>query len=116
MSDLANANSHARGQGARGPGRAQPSTADVDHPVVVDRRPFIPAHPVGTPKPASMDIATNNHGMTPPFPRLSGAHGVIGDGPPVPDLTGGMRTFATSRRTLRRAPLVPWDEGTEIGR
>lgn len=47
--------------------------------------------------------------------RLTGAHGVVGEAPPVPELTGGQHAWPNySRRTFRQAPTVPWDVAAEL--
>lgn len=63
-------------------------------------------------RPQSMDVGF----YTRPWrwwANLTGAHGVIGEAPEVPNMAGGQHAWPNySRRTFRQAPEVPWDEGT----
>lgn len=118
MSDLANVNAGAAGLAPPGPQTVPYTTTAhlAPRPVVrsgtTDPRAIL-ARPVGVAdRPQSMDVGF----YTRPWQwwrRLTGAHGVIGEAPDVPNMAGGQHAWPNySRRTFRQAPEVPWDEGT----
>lgn len=117
MSDLANVNAGAAGLAPPGP-EATPYTVDahtLPRPVIRSNGPTDPrailARPIGVnDRPQSMDVGF----WTRPWSwwrNLTGAHGVIGEAPAVPEMTGGQHAWPNySRRTFRQSPTVPWDE------
>lgn len=119
MSDLDLANRNAQAAGLAPPGPAAGLGARVrahllPRPVVRANSPTTAHHlvrPDGVAdRPQSMDVGY----YTRPwqwFARLTGAHGVVGEAPAVPNMTGGQHAWPNySRRTFRQAPVVPWDE------
>lgn len=116
MSDLANVNAGAAGL-------APPGAQDV--PYVVDGEtaprlvvrsggPTDPSRVLARPlgiadRPQSMDVGFWRRPWS-WWANLTGAHGVVGEAPAVPDQTGGQHAWPNySRRTFRQAPTVPWD-------
>jgi hypothetical protein len=62
------------------------------------------------------DSVTVGWGMTRPWPDHTGAHGIIPDAPPLPNMAGGQEPWRSwNPHTLRHAPTEPWDAGVTQG-
>lgn len=118
--DLANVNSHDTGDYLYGRSPLSPRSHYhvVDRAEVIDRA--VPVH-VLDPVPGVNDrpqkgwIAFFTGGQLLPWQRNTGAHGVIGLPRQPPNMEGGQHAYPNwNPRTFRAAPLVPWDEGSEV--
>jgi len=116
VSDLANVNAEAAGLAPPGP-QAVPYTVTANlRPRLVVRAnsPTSSDHLTRLPgvadRPQSMDVGFWQRPWS-WWGRLTGAHGVVGEAPAVPNMTGGQHAWPNySRRTFRQAPTVPWDQ------
>lgn len=122
MSDLANTNAYAAGLAPRGPQAVPYVTIASIRPQPVVRVHGQPAgsehlaRPAGVAdRPQYMDVTTFSRPWS-WWARLTGAHGVVGEAPAVPDMVGGQKAWPNwSARTFRQAPTVPWDVAAEAG-
>lgn len=84
---------------------------DVPVVVVTKLTPAMLERPQATGRPQFYG-ATEGFGMTNWDPDFTGAHGLVPDPLPPPDMIGQQEAWSVwTPHTRRQAPTVPWDDG-----